>query len=103
MTLLKNGENAYGLLKSEKGVHRLVRMLPFELAGRRDTSFASVDVMPELDKLIEVDSCPEDKKMEVCWSSGAGGEHKNKTQSAGWLSYLPTGIETQREAQRRQC
>ena len=102
VTLLINGENAYGLLKSEKGVHRLVRISPFDSAGRRHTSFASVDVMPELDNSIEVDLRPEDIKMEVFRSSGAGGQHINKTSSAVRLIHLPTGIVTSSQAQRSQ-
>ncbi|WP_346222718.1 peptide chain release factor 2 [Lacticaseibacillus rhamnosus] len=102
VTLLINGENAYGLLKSEKGVHRLVRISPFDSAGRRHTSFASVDVMPELDNSIEVDIRLEDIKMEVFRSSGAGGQHINKTSSAVRLIHLPTGIVTSSQAQRSQ-
>ena len=102
VTLLINGENAYGLLKSEKGVHRLVRISPFDSAGRRHTSFALVDVMPELDNSIEVDLRPEDIKMEVFRSSGAGGQHINKTSSAVRLIHLPTGIVTSSQAQRSQ-
>ncbi|WP_203623237.1 MULTISPECIES: peptide chain release factor 2 [unclassified Lacticaseibacillus] len=102
VTLLINGENAYGMLRSEKGVHRLVRISPFDAAGRRHTSFASVDVMPELDDTIDVDLRPEDIKMEVFRSSGAGGQHINKTSSAVRLIHIPTGIVTSSQAQRSQ-
>lgn len=102
VTLLINGANAYGMLRSEKGVHRLVRISPFDAAGRRHTSFASVDVMPELDDNIEVDLRPEDIKMEVFRSSGAGGQHINKTSSAVRLIHIPTGIVTSSQAQRSQ-
>lgn len=101
-TLLINGTNAYGFMRSEKGVHRLVRISPFDSAGRRHTSFASVDVMPELDDTIEVDLRPEDIKMEVFRSSGAGGQHVNKTSSAVRLIHVPTGIVTSSQAQRSQ-
>ncbi|MFD1429793.1 peptide chain release factor 2 [Lacticaseibacillus mingshuiensis] len=102
VSLLINGENAYGMLRSEKGVHRLVRISPFDSAGRRHTSFASVDVMPELDNSIEVDLRPEDIKMEVFRSSGAGGQHINKTSSAVRLIHIPTGLVASSQAQRSQ-
>lgn len=102
VTLLINGENAYGLLRSEKGVHRLVRISPFDAAGRRHTSFASVDVMPELDQDIDIEIRPEDIKMEVFRSSGAGGQHINKTSSAVRLIHIPTGLVTSSQAQRSQ-
>ena len=86
------GENAYGFLRSEKGVHRLVRISPFDSSGRRHTSFASMDVMPELDDDIEVDINPDDLKMDVYRSSGAGGQHVNKTSSAVRITHIPTGI-----------
>ena len=86
------GENAYGLLKSEHGVHRLVRVSPFDANARRQTSFASLEVMPELDNTIQVDIRPEDIEMQVFRSSGAGGQHINKTSSAVRLTHLPTGI-----------
>jgi peptide chain release factor 2 len=102
VTLLINGNNAYGMLRGEKGVHRLVRISPFDSAGRRHTSFASVDVMPELDNSIEIDIRPEDIKMEVFRSSGAGGQHINKTSSAVRLIHIPTGIVVSSQAQRSQ-
>jgi peptide chain release factor 2 len=86
------GENAYGFMRSEKGVHRLVRISPFDSSGRRHTSFASMDVMPELDDNIVVDINPDDLKMDVYRSSGAGGQHVNKTSSAVRITHLPTGI-----------
>lgn len=86
------GEYAYGFLRSEKGVHRLVRISPFDASGRRHTSFASMDVMPELDDSVEVDINPEDLKMDVYRSSGAGGQHVNKTSSAVRITHIPTGI-----------
>lgn len=91
-SILLEGLNAYGYLKSEIGVHRLVRVSPFDASGRRHTSFASVEVMPEIDDTIEIDIRPEDLKMDVFRSSGAGGQHINKTSSAVRLTHLPTGI-----------
>ncbi|WP_290033608.1 peptide chain release factor 2 [Ligilactobacillus cholophilus] len=102
VTLLIKGTNAYGYLRSEKGVHRLVRISPFDSAARRHTSFASVNVMPELDDSIEIDLRPEDIKMEVFRSSGAGGQHINKTSSAVRLIHIPTGIVVSSQAQRSQ-
>lgn len=102
VTLLIEGANAYGNLRSEKGVHRLVRISPFDAAGRRHTSFCSVNVMPELDDSVEVELRPEDVKMEVFRSSGAGGQHINKTSSAVRLIHLPTGIVVSSQAQRSQ-
>lgn len=86
------GEYAYGFLKPEKGVHRLVRISPFDASGRRHTSFASMDVMPELDDSVTIDISPDDLKMDVFRSSGAGGQHINKTSSAVRITHLPTGI-----------
>ena len=91
-SILVEGHNAYGFLRSENGVHRLVRISPFDSSGRRHTSFASLEVMPELDDAIAVDIRPEDIKMEVFRSSGAGGQHINKTSSAVRLIHIPTGI-----------
>lgn len=92
VTFMVKGENAYGYLKGEKGVHRLVRISPFDSSGRRHTSFASCDVMPELDDSIEIELNPDDIKMDVFRSSGAGGQHINKTSSAVRLTHIPTGI-----------
>ena len=86
------GENAYGYLKSEAGVHRLVRISPFDASGRRHTSFASLDVMPEVDDSVEVEIRSEDLRVDTYRSSGAGGQHINKTESAIRITHLPTGI-----------
>ena len=87
-----NGDNAYGFLKSEHGVHRLVRISPFDAAGRRHTSFVSVEVMPEIDDTIEIDIRPEDLEIGTYRSSGAGGQHINKTDSAVRITHKPTGV-----------
>lgn len=92
VTILVEGPNAYGYLKSEKGVHRLVRISPFDAAGRRHTSFASADVMPEIDDDVEIEIKPEDLKIDTFRSSGAGGQHVNKTESAIRITHIPTGI-----------
>jgi len=92
VTLLIKGHNAYGYLKSEKGVHRLVRISPFDSSGRRHTSFVSCDVMPELNDDIEVEIRSEDLKVDTFRSSGAGGQHVNTTDSAIRVTHLPTGI-----------
>lgn len=96
------GKNAFGLLKSENGVHRLVRISPFDSAKRRHTSFASVEVIPEIDQSINVDINPDDLRIDVFRSSGAGGQHINKTSSAVRITHLPTGIVTSSQAQRSQ-
>lgn len=87
-----SGTNVYGYLKCEAGVHRLVRISPFDASGRRHTSFSAVEVVPVIDKDVEVDIRPEDIKMDVFRSSGAGGQHINKTSSAVRLTHIPTGI-----------
>ena len=92
VTFQVNGLNAYGYLKSEKGVHRLVRISPFNAAGKRQTSFVSCDVMPDIDKEIEVEIRDEDLRIDTYRSSGAGGQHINKTSSAIRITHLPTGI-----------
>ena len=91
-TIMIEGENAYGFLKSEHGIHRLVRVSPFDSAGRRHTSFAAIEVMPEIQNDNEIEIRQEDIKMDVYRSSGAGGQKVNKTSSAVRLTHLPTGI-----------
>lgn len=91
-SVLIEGEYAYGYLKGESGVHRLVRVSPFDASGRRHTSFASLEVIPEIDDTIKVDINPDDIKMDVYRASGAGGQHINKTSSAVRLTHIPTGI-----------
>lgn len=92
VTFSVSGEYAYGYLKSEMGVHRLVRISPFDSGGRRHTSFASIEVLPEITDDIELDINPDDIKMDVYRASGAGGQHINKTSSAVRLTHIPTGI-----------
>ena len=92
VTFQVNGENAYGYLKSEKGVHRLVRISPFNAAGKRQTSFVSCDVMPEIEEDLDVEINDDDLPIDTYRSSGAGGQHINKTSSAIRITHLPTGI-----------
>lgn len=92
ITFLIEGLNAYGYAKAEKGVHRLVRISPFDSAARRHTSFASAEVMPEIDDDIDVQINPDDLKVDTYRSSGAGGQHINKTESAIRITHIPTGV-----------
>lgn len=92
VSFLVSGEKAYGYLKAEKGVHRLVRISPFDANARRHTSFASLDVMPEISQDTEIEIKPDELKVDTFRSSGAGGQHVNKTESAIRITHLPTGI-----------